>query len=57
MNGSLKIDEVIIDDLIKFQCRDDPELKNAVMLYLQQRFVDQILIEKKRYRQTSQKKC
>ncbi|MHC6758159.1 hypothetical protein [Yersinia ruckeri] len=47
MNGPLKIDEVIIDDLIKFQCRDDPELKNAVMLYLQQRFVDQILIEKK----------
>ncbi|HEN3280881.1 TPA: hypothetical protein U5D21_002729 [Yersinia enterocolitica] len=47
MNGSLKIDEVIIDDLIKFQSRDAPDLKNAVMLYLQQRFVDQVVIEKK----------
>ncbi|CQH79582.1 hypothetical protein V5E43_000643 [Yersinia enterocolitica] len=47
MNGSLKIDEVIIEDLIKFQSRDAPDLKNAVMLYLQQRFVDQVVIEKK----------
>ncbi|HGF3969327.1 TPA: hypothetical protein ACF6VC_003290 [Yersinia enterocolitica] len=47
MNSSLKIDEVIIEDLIKFQSRDAPDLKNAVMLYLQQRFVDQVVIEKK----------
>ncbi|WP_338658269.1 hypothetical protein QJR48_21770 (plasmid) [Yersinia enterocolitica] len=47
MNGSLKIDEVIIEDLIKFQSRDAPDLKNVVMLYLQQRFVDQVVIEKK----------
>ncbi len=47
MNGSLKIDEVIIEDLIKFQSRDATDLKNAVMLYLQQRFVDQVVIEKK----------